>query len=378
MTASSSVSVPRTSEAAYDLLVLGGGPAGAGLAIGAARAGMRVALLERHGYAEAKPGEHIAGSARARLAALGLAPTSALCRFSPGILSFWAADTPAFRSHGGVAGSHGFSTDRAALDAALFDHAARSGVHVFHGETGDFERDGGAWQATIVTAQAPPQRLRAALVADATGRRGTFLRRRGVGRVRAGDLVALVTWLAAPTNQAEYGAPLRIGSAQHGWWSLVDAGGEALSFATYGSTAALRAIGATIHDLPGLLLAEAAPLRGKLQRLGIRRLGAAVYPAFPTRAEAVFGEGWLAIGDAAMAFDPVSGFGVTNALEMAERALDLVLADPGLARLGPLYAEALEKRFREHLERRREAYSGSRIAAEALSGLLGHEAMTTG
>ena len=79
-----------------------------------------------------------------------------------------------------------------------------------------------------------------------------------------------------------------------------------------------------------------------------------------------------------MAFDPVSGLGVTNALEMAERALDLVLADPGLARLGPLYAEALEKRFREHLERRREAYSGSRIAAEALSGLLGHEAMTTG
>ncbi len=364
---------PGSEPRRFDLLVLGGGPAGAAVATGAARGGMRVLLVERHGYGEPRPGEHIAGSARARLSALGLAPGPGLCRFSPGILSFWSSDTPGFRSHGGAEGTRGFNADRARLDAALFAQAGRSGAVCVTGEARDILRRGAAWEAALHEDGAAPSSISAGIVVDATGRRGAFLRGLGVRRRQVGDLLALVTWLAVPAGSAEHGAPLTIGAGRHGWWSLVDAGGDVLSLAVYASRAVLRAADARVEDALDMVLSDAPHLAERLGRIGAHPVRARVYPAFPSLAQSVVGPGWIAVGDAALAFDPVSGQGVAKALEAAERAVELVLADPGLARLGPLYAEAMAGRFEEHLRLRHEAYAAGagRFDAALLDAVLG-------
>jgi 2-polyprenyl-6-methoxyphenol hydroxylase-like FAD-dependent oxidoreductase len=74
------------------------------------------------------------------------------------------------------------------------------------------------------------------------------------------------------------------------------------------------------------------------------------------------GHGWIAVGDAAAAFDPLCGQGVELALESAFRAFEATSA--GSARLAPLYQSAITDRYRRHLMRRAEVYDE---AADSLS-----------
>jgi flavin-dependent dehydrogenase len=49
-----------------------------------------------------------------------------------------------------------------------------------------------------------------------------------------------------------------------------------------------------------------------------------VWPAGSDRSSGVAGEQWMAIGDAALAFDPLSSQGILHALISAERAVDCI------------------------------------------------------
>ncbi|WP_431283625.1 NAD(P)/FAD-dependent oxidoreductase [Humitalea sp. 24SJ18S-53] len=347
---------PESEPIVCDALVLGGGPAGAGFALRATELGLRVVLVERHGYDTARPGEHIAGSARARLAALGV--PAGLCRFSPGVLSFWHGAVPSFRSYAGGPGPPGFNADRARLDAALFAAAGLRGARTILGAMEHIAQQGTQWHAVVRrTADARVCRIRAMLVIDATGRRAAFLHSIGVARCRIGDQFALVTWIAPSPGLMEAGSPLMIGATRDSWWSLTDAGDGMLSLTVHASRGALRAAGATIAEALPLTLRQAPYLRERLRRLGAQIVGQAAYAVFPSRAEAMAGEGWLAVGDAAIAFDPISGLGFTKALETAERAAELAAAGPGASALRALYADALADQFETHLRRRADAYA---------------------
>jgi flavin-dependent dehydrogenase len=57
-------------------------------------------------------------------------------------------------------------------------------------------------------------------------------------------------------------------------------------------------------------------------------------PGRTDRSGAAFGEGWLALGDAALISDPLSGEGVEFAVESAVRGADAVAEPSGVARYG--------------------------------------------
>jgi flavin-dependent dehydrogenase len=69
------------------------------------------------------------------------------------------------------------------------------------------------------------------------------------------------------------------------------------------------------------------------------------------------GPDWFAIGDAAAAYDPLSGHGILHALESAFRAADMAGADLPLAQVGPLYDEGIAGRFMRHIDSRADAYA---------------------
>src|SRR5436305_1597309 len=104
-----------------DVVVVGGGPAGATTALASARAGHRVALIERSRYDGVRVGETLPPATCLPLRRVGVwerfqadGHTS-----SPGILSVWGSDLPLdndflFNPYG-----HGWHVDRRRFDALL-------------------------------------------------------------------------------------------------------------------------------------------------------------------------------------------------------------------------------------------------------------------
>jgi len=80
-----------------DVVVVGGGPAGAAIAIALARGSRSVVVLERSGYEHPRIGETLPPEARVPLASLGVWDRFLEQRHgpAPGTLSVWGQDRPA-------------------------------------------------------------------------------------------------------------------------------------------------------------------------------------------------------------------------------------------------------------------------------------------
>lgn len=74
------------------------------------------------------------------------------------------------------------------------------------------------------------------------------------------------------------------------------------------------------------------------------------------------GNNWLAIGDAAMAFDPLSSHGITSGIYTAGQAMDAIgkRLEGDIADALSVYAERLEKIFGGYLEQKRQLYAQER------------------
>ena len=121
---------------------------------------------------------------------------------------------------------------------------------------------------------------------------------------------------------------------------------------------------------PGRQLDRARHTRACLGQAALDAEQSVVDPSQPAKAA---GPGWVAVGDAAAAFDPISQQGVTWALESgleAARAIDAHLS--GDLRALDRYADWVESEFASYLQIRDEYYApGRRSGRSRRSGGAG-------
>ncbi|MBB5693168.1 FAD-dependent monooxygenase [Muricoccus pecuniae] len=163
-----------------DVLVLGGGPAGAAAAIALARGGARVTLVEREAAAREKVcGEFLGPDAARLLEGLGL-PLPGL-----GALPIGAARLAAGRHEAGWdLPFQAWSLPRAVLDEALLAAASEAGARVLRGRAvSAAARDGEGWSARLSDGAV----LRGAALVLATGKHEL----RGHARRAPGGMVGL-------------------------------------------------------------------------------------------------------------------------------------------------------------------------------------------
>lgn len=306
----------------WDVVIAGAGPAGSVAALVLARAGRRVLLLESGATEERKVGESLPGAARPLLRDLGLLPLveGGGHALSYGNLSAWGSGELIAVDFIRDPNGPGWHLNRAKFDAGLREAAVAAGAVQMCGRAGGAVRDGEGWRIT-----SGGETISARWMVDATGRRATLARSVGAIRRRDPHLVALYTWAVSGTSNGD--SRTLVESAPDGWWytSLLPDGTRMVALHVDAGEAApiLRAPGAW-EDL----LSRTIHVR--------RMLGDAVFPA-PLRAteacgarlDRFAGEGWLAVGDAALSFDPLSSQGIFNALYAGlrgGRAIDAALS----------------------------------------------------
>jgi flavin-dependent dehydrogenase len=345
---------------AFDVVILGAGPAGAAAAAALARAGLAVALLQRPGPGPPGRVETLASEVHHPLAELGL-----WGRFqagghlaSPGTVSIWGGPEPIETDAVFDPSGAGWHVDRSRFDAMLVEAAIAAGVSVRPDVRLDRLGEGstGRWELTGVFG-GRRQRWRAGFLIDATGRAALAARRLGGPRMVIDRLVALVGLVAPDGSPAGLDRRLLVEAVEDGWWytaPLPDGHQTLCAFLTdpdlipRGPAAVLRHWRSRLDAAPGTARRCAAGAGPEVLR---------VAAAGTVRAGRVAGRGWLAAGDAAAALDPLCGQGVYRALESGLRASEaaarLVRGSPGALRD---YAALVEDQFAADLRERSRYY----------------------
>lgn len=107
------------------------------------------------------------------------------------------------------------------------------------------------------------------------------------------------------------------------------------------------------------LLNQTVHLRNRIERHGYRfKLEPRIVSASSSRLDFATGDSWLAVGDAANAFDPLSSQGIVTALESGILAAESILT--GQPQTLKSYSDRLEQIFAAYLNSRNFYYSQER------------------
>jgi 2-polyprenyl-6-methoxyphenol hydroxylase-like FAD-dependent oxidoreductase len=362
--------MPMSTSAAFDVIVVGGGPAGAAAAIALAQRGISVAIVERAPAPRPRVGETLPPMVRIPLERLGLWERFRDAAHEPAVgnRSFWGSDAPEETHFIANPYGAGWHIDRPYFEQMLLDGARACGVRIFAGRQLERVSGGGpdGWTLGI------PEPLTARFIVDASGRASLIARMCGVRRVSIDRLVGATMFLepieptAAATGAARvadpHGAFTLIEATADGWWYSAPLPGGRLVVACM--TDADIAARATLRDLDGWLAAVRQTTRaGTIARVrayavkGTPRLAS----ANTSRLSSVIGPSWLAVGDAAVSFDPLSSQGLVTGLECAIAAADAIESHRrGDETALPAYARMIVSRYRQYVVERAQFYGVER------------------
>ncbi|MEA2537386.1 MAG: hypothetical protein QOF11_1620 [Chloroflexota bacterium] len=340
-----------------DVVVVGGGPAGAAVATLLARAGRQVVLVERSPAYRWRAGGVFASPAFvSALRRLGL--DESLVRASIQPIPAMRVETPrgaTFRLTYGDDGSlaaPAVGLDRAVLDPAMLALAGAAGVEVRTGVTagGIAPRDRRLGSIRVPLAQAGRAAADecARVVVGADGIRSIVARSLGVARpARLASRVGLTVHLADPAGHGPRDARMRV--LRDGYVGIAPVPRDRVNVGivlgrswrrALAETGAQRVLERIVASVPAT---ADDPGTWRMGALGEAIAGAAPIGHRVTRRS---GPGWYLVGDAAGFLDPFTGEGLHRALvsaELAAAAIDAELAGHGSA--GADYERAMRARF---------------------------------
>jgi geranylgeranyl reductase family protein len=323
----------RTESA--DVLIVGGGPAGASTAFQLARRGISVRVLERSRFPRAKPCAECLSPQASRilhdmgvlseLEPLGAQMRGMIVRAPNGISArgdYAAVDGfRAFRDRG-------LAIRRELLDDVLLRRARDAGARVDERvRVSDVVRDarGSVRGVRILAPDGSTPELRARIVVGADGLRSVIARRLGLARAAAWPRrIALVAHYRDVLDVSEY---VELHVERDGFVGVADVGDGVTSVAAVFPARRARELaeggGADRSGFLDRWLASKPQLASRFAR-AIRHGRAAATGPFASHARRAWHPGALLVGDAADFFDPFTGEGIYSALRGGELVADAV------------------------------------------------------
>ncbi len=323
------MTTPRALAQARDVLVVGGGPAGASAAAWAARAGLDVLLVERAVFPREKAcAEYLSPEAARDLDALGVLQDVEASAMKLAGMRIVADDgsemVGRFAPAGGATPYRpwGFALPRSRLDAIVLEAAARSGAEIREGVRLEaLEMENGAVTGAILRSGARRWTERSRVVVGADGVHSLVARRLGLSRHGAPRRLALVAHFEGAAGACDCGEMFVRGGRYLG---LAPIGRDLVNVAAVVPASEARAIA---RDPAAFLTAEVRAYPELAARFAAARIAREVLVAGPfartTRRSVA--DGALLVGDAADFFDPFTGEGIFAALRGGRLAAEAVV-----------------------------------------------------
>ncbi|MFN0215144.1 MAG: NAD(P)/FAD-dependent oxidoreductase [Saprospiraceae bacterium] len=311
-----------------DYLVLGGGPAGCSAALMLLRThpGARVLLAESEIVPVVRPGEALHAKALQFFNQLGIAEDFQQQNqlLSQGIRSIWGQEAASERHQIFSLQGAGWQIDRTKFHDFLRKCVQQNGGQLQQGArfSGNCFRENDFWKITLECPQnrseASPtasekMELRCRVVIDATGRKASFARSCGA-EIHRTDLLCGVQRFFTLEPSSSVDTFVQIEAGQSGWWYSALLPDQRMAVTYFSDSDLIREqhLSDSVHWNQTL---TEAPYTFSRTRAARPEKDLYVFNAMSQRLSTAAGDGWVAAGDAACAFDPLSGQGMYKALK---------------------------------------------------------------
>lgn len=339
----------------FDAVVVGGGPAGCVAATTLVRRGHSVLLISRGDSPTTRLGESLSPRGALLLRELNLwddLPCEEHCRL-PVMASAWEDERPLVADQTFHPYGPWWHVDRPLFDAGLVRAAEREGVAIRRGVFVRSESRLATDESVVAIREVDGlSKFRTRFVIDATGRPSAVARAAGIQRHTDDRLVALVAEARIGDSCA---SSMLVEATPTGWWYSARLSRDRLVVMFFTDSDLLP------WDRIGLLLLFKTALRAA--RHTAARLVQAPYskPRLAIASSSFLrqsaGAGWLAVGDAAMTFDPLSSEGLAKGIQTGlEGGLAVSQCLAGEPAAVSRFAEDMNRLYAGYFETRSKVY----------------------
>ncbi|GHC57778.1 tryptophan 7-halogenase [Ulvibacter litoralis] len=343
----------------YTIAIIGAGPAGSSCAIALLKAGFKVQLLDNSKTGKFHIGESIPPDMNLLLKKLGvydsfLAETHEPCY---GSCSYWGSELRGYNDSLLNPYGHGWHLDRQNFNQFLVEEAEKLGATIFRNCTykSSVKTESG-YQLFMEVKKKQFDPIEADFVIDASGTRSVFASEYGSTQIKDTSLVCLGVRFRNKGGR-EVSKLTHLESVENGWWYAARIPGEQLLVTLYTTSEVVKTL--ELHHLENWVkLLQQAPntshwIRG-MEPVESKLIGFKA-PSFCL--SRVVGDSWMAIGDAAICFDPITSQGIIKSVTQGIRAAEIITHYvSGIETALPYFETEVKAQYKQYLESRKYFY----------------------
>lgn len=361
----------------YDVAIIGGGPGGCATALALRQQGIsKILVVESGCYETIRIGESIPPDTRLLLRKLGILEDFLKEKHETcfGSCSCWGDDRLGYNDFLRNPYGNGWHLDRRRFNAFLAKKAVESGVELHCGRrVTDCDRiTPEGFQLQLMAEDKQKQTITTRFLVDATGTRASFAQSMGARKVFVDQLICAIAFFELPPG-SHFSKLTILEAVEYGWWYVAKLPNNKLATVVASESSILKETGLQrINNWLTYLketkyiyqeLADCCALDNfSVSSASQVKAGDPMVCAAPSfRLDRASGNGWLAVGDAASAFDPISSQGIYKALwdglKAAKAIASYLHAD---SRSLEEYESLIASRFANYLTQRNYFYQMER------------------
>lgn len=340
------------------VLVVGGGPAGAVVAGELAQADFKVTLIETHQSFRTKIGECLPPNIKPLLTKLSLVHLLDKHKISYANQSAWGASSVTEDDF--ILGVHGAGTH---IDRPLFEHdlmqaAIMNGANYHPGtKFKSCVRENNRWTVTLES-NFRQREIIVDYIVDASGRRAVVAKALGVQRESMDKLVGISMVFH---DQHEPNSATLVEATEYGWWYSATLPNNKLIVTLMTDSHLISRLRCNKQVGFLSLLSQTHQTLARLEHKdnfeGQEHSAISVHKAGSSWLTELCGDGWLAVGDAAYSYDPLSSYGITSAMGTAYYASRAIIDHfQGRSDTFLCYCYLLDKMYANYLQQLQSAY----------------------